>query len=195
MSPVEGPYSSLRSKKSWELTGLNTRAVSAPLLLPPIAMTSSSVRARPASAAMSVISQATFKPWPKMRRVLATTSSKRYMLNFLRMALLSPEKACVAVSTTPPLLSTFRLFSSLNSWVLGSRKPVKWLTAIILIPLNSSVALTAVLILSFMYRYIFVLVDEMMRMRRVMMISLCACLALMCMFFADAFRILHLGVK
>jgi len=36
---------------------------------------------------------------------------------------------------------------------------------------------------------------EITRMRRVMMASLCVCLALMCVFFPDAFRILHLGVK
>jgi cytochrome c oxidase subunit 4 len=36
---------------------------------------------------------------------------------------------------------------------------------------------------------------EITRMRRLMMFSLCVCLALMCVFFADAFRILNLGVK
>ncbi|MGI9102289.1 MAG: cytochrome C oxidase subunit IV family protein [Terriglobales bacterium] len=36
---------------------------------------------------------------------------------------------------------------------------------------------------------------EVKRMRRLMMMSLCVCLALMCVFFADAFRILSLGVK
>jgi cytochrome c oxidase subunit IV len=36
---------------------------------------------------------------------------------------------------------------------------------------------------------------EVTRMRRVMMISLCVCLALMCIFFPDAFRIINLGVK
>ncbi len=36
---------------------------------------------------------------------------------------------------------------------------------------------------------------EITRMRRLLMISLCICLALMSVFFADAFRILHFGVK
>ncbi len=36
---------------------------------------------------------------------------------------------------------------------------------------------------------------EVTRMRRVMMISLVICLSLMCTFFPDAFRILHLGVR
>lgn len=36
---------------------------------------------------------------------------------------------------------------------------------------------------------------EVRRMRRVLMMSLCICLALMCIFFADAFRILSLGVR
>lgn len=36
---------------------------------------------------------------------------------------------------------------------------------------------------------------EVRRMRRVLMMSLCACLALMCIFFPDAFRIISLGVK
>lgn len=36
---------------------------------------------------------------------------------------------------------------------------------------------------------------EVTRMRRVMIASLCVCLALMCVFFPDAFRIVNLGVK
>jgi hypothetical protein len=36
---------------------------------------------------------------------------------------------------------------------------------------------------------------EVTRMRRILMVSLCVCLVLMCVFFADAFRMLHLGVK
>ncbi len=36
---------------------------------------------------------------------------------------------------------------------------------------------------------------EVRRMRRVLMMSLCICLALMCIFFPDAFRILSLGVR
>ena len=36
---------------------------------------------------------------------------------------------------------------------------------------------------------------EVTRMRRLMMAALCVCLVLMCVFFPDAFRILHLGVK
>ncbi len=36
---------------------------------------------------------------------------------------------------------------------------------------------------------------EVRRMRRVLMMALCICLALMCIFFPDAFRILSLGVK
>ncbi len=36
---------------------------------------------------------------------------------------------------------------------------------------------------------------EIVRMRRLLMVSLCICLVLMCVFFADAFRILSLGVK
>jgi cytochrome c oxidase subunit 4 len=35
---------------------------------------------------------------------------------------------------------------------------------------------------------------EVTRMRRVLMASLCVCLALMSVFFPDAFRVLHLGV-
>ena len=36
---------------------------------------------------------------------------------------------------------------------------------------------------------------EIAAMKWVMMIAVCACLCLMCVFFADAFRILHLGVR
>ena len=65
-------------------------------------------------------------------------------------------------------------------------QPVRMLSIL----LGLSIIKAGLIILWFMHmKY------EMMRMRRVMMISLCACLALMCMFFADAFRILHLGVK
>lgn len=36
---------------------------------------------------------------------------------------------------------------------------------------------------------------EIAAMKWVMMIAVCACLCLMCVFFADAFRILYLGVR
>ena len=65
-------------------------------------------------------------------------------------------------------------------------QPVRMLSIL----LGLSIVKAALIILWFMHmKY------EIMRMRRLMMVSLCVCLALMCMFFADAFRILHLGVK
>jgi len=36
---------------------------------------------------------------------------------------------------------------------------------------------------------------EMARMKIVLMTAVCACLTLMCVFFPDALRVLHLGVK
>jgi caa(3)-type oxidase subunit IV len=60
----------------------------------------------------------------------------------------------------------------------------------LIILLGLSIIKAALIILWFMHmKY------EIMRMRRVMMVSLCVCLALMCVFFADAFRIIDLGVR
>jgi caa(3)-type oxidase subunit IV len=65
-------------------------------------------------------------------------------------------------------------------------QPVRMLSIL----LGLSIVKAALIILWFMHmKY------EITRMRRLLMVSLCVCLALMCMFFADAFRILHLGVK
>ncbi|MBZ5628124.1 MAG: cytochrome C oxidase subunit IV family protein [Acidobacteriia bacterium] len=65
-------------------------------------------------------------------------------------------------------------------------QPVRMLSIL----LGLSIVKAALIILWFMHmKY------ELTRMRRLMMISLCVCLALMCVFFADAFRILNLGVK
>jgi caa(3)-type oxidase subunit IV len=65
-------------------------------------------------------------------------------------------------------------------------QPVRMLSIL----LGLSVIKAALIISWFMHmRY------EVTRMRRLMMASLCVCLVLMCVFFADAFRILNLGVK
>jgi caa(3)-type oxidase subunit IV len=65
-------------------------------------------------------------------------------------------------------------------------QPVRMLSIL----LGLSVIKAALIILWFMHlRY------EVTRMRRILMASLCVCLVLMCVFFADAFRILHLGVR
>jgi cytochrome c oxidase subunit IV len=64
--------------------------------------------------------------------------------------------------------------------------PLKMLSIL----LGLSIIKAALIILWFMHmKY------EIMRMRRVMMVSLVVCLALMCVFFADAFRIIDLGVR
>jgi caa(3)-type oxidase subunit IV len=65
-------------------------------------------------------------------------------------------------------------------------QPVRMLSIL----LGLSIVKAALIILWFMHmKY------EIPRMRRLMMVSLCVCLGLMCVFFPDAFRILHLGVK
>jgi caa(3)-type oxidase subunit IV len=65
-------------------------------------------------------------------------------------------------------------------------QPLRMLTIL----LGLSVIKAALIISWFMHlRY------EVTRMRRILMVSLCVCLVLMCVFFADAFRILHLGVR
>jgi caa(3)-type oxidase subunit IV len=64
-------------------------------------------------------------------------------------------------------------------------QPVRMLSIL----LGLSIVKAALIISWFMHlRY------EITRMRRILMASLCACLVLMCVFFPDAFRILHLGV-
>jgi cytochrome c oxidase subunit IV len=65
-------------------------------------------------------------------------------------------------------------------------QPVRMLSILLAL----SIVKAALIISWFMHmRY------EVTRMRRLMMFSLCICLVLMCVFFPDAFRILHLGVK
>jgi cytochrome c oxidase subunit 4 len=65
-------------------------------------------------------------------------------------------------------------------------QPVRMLSIL----LGLSIVKAALIILWFMHmKY------EIPRMRRLMMVSLCVCLALMCIFFPDAYRILSLGVK
>ena len=65
-------------------------------------------------------------------------------------------------------------------------QPVRMLTIL----MGLSLIKAALIIQYFMH-----LKFEVARMRRIMMIALCVCLALMCIFFADAARILSLGVR
>jgi caa(3)-type oxidase subunit IV len=65
-------------------------------------------------------------------------------------------------------------------------QPVRMLSIL----LGLSIVKAALIILYFMHMKF-----EVTRMRRVLMLSLAICLCLMCTFFPDAFRILHLGVK
>ena len=85
------------------LLGARTKAVSAPLLVPPTAMTSSSVLIRPASVAMQEISQATFVPCPKRRRTCAVMPSTWIVPNLLFTALPRVPKACAVVRILAPL--------------------------------------------------------------------------------------------
>ena len=62
------PIADLRNMGSIN-AGTITAAVSAPLPVPAIAMTSSLQRTKPASAAMAAISTAPFTPCPNLRRV------------------------------------------------------------------------------------------------------------------------------
>ena len=64
-------------------------------------------------------------------------------------------------------------------------QPVRMLSIL----LGLSIIKSALIILWFMH-----LKFEVARMRRIMMVALCVCLALMCVFFADAFRVISLGV-
>ena len=65
-------------------------------------------------------------------------------------------------------------------------QPVKMLSILV----GLSVVKAALIILWFMHMKF-----ELPRMRRLTMVSLVVCLLLMCVFFADAFRILSLGVR
>ena len=55
-----------KAKNSVEYAGRSTMAVSAPSSVPPRAMTSSASEMRPASAAITATSTATFMPWLKV---------------------------------------------------------------------------------------------------------------------------------
>jgi caa(3)-type oxidase subunit IV len=65
-------------------------------------------------------------------------------------------------------------------------QPVRMLEALMVL----SIIKSALIIGYFMH-----LKYEIAAMKWVMMVAVCACLCLMCIFFADAFRILHLGVR
>ena len=60
----------------------------------------------------------------------------------------------------------------------------------LIVLMGLSVIKAALIIAYFMH-----LKFEMARMKVVLMTSVCVCLALMCVFFPDALRVLHLGVK
>lgn len=65
-------------------------------------------------------------------------------------------------------------------------QPVQMLEALMIISIIKSVLIIA---------YFMHLKYEIASMKWVMMTAVCACLCLMCVFFADAFRILNLGVR
>lgn len=112
------------------LLGFKTIAVSAPLAVPPITITSSSVRIKPASVAMQAISHPTFTPWPKRRKVAEMIPSTWMVANFLLTARPVVPNACAAVSIFAPFFSiVLRLFGR-SSWVFGSLNPVTCVTTV-----------------------------------------------------------------
>ncbi len=84
----------LISKKLDVYSGFIMHAVSAPLAVPPIAITSSSIGISPASADITVISIATFTPAPKIPAVKkAKVSTDNRVFSLYLMALATPAKA------------------------------------------------------------------------------------------------------
>ena len=65
----------LVSKNDWPWAGRTTTAVSAPRPVPPTAIVSRAGGSSPASVAIVAISTATLSPWPRSRRLIATTSA------------------------------------------------------------------------------------------------------------------------
>ena len=126
------------------LLGVITMAVSAPVLVPPMAMASSVVVMAPASVAMHVISQQTFVPCPKRRRVSEIIPSIWMAPYFLLMARPRVPKAWAVVIIVAWLFWSVFLWVGRSCWVLGSVNPVTWVTAIRLWFLKVFVAWAAV---------------------------------------------------
>lgn len=126
------------------LLGFRTKAESAPLMVPPITITSSSVLITPASVAMQAISQPTFTPWPKRRRTAEKIPSISIVANFLVTARPKVPNACAVVIIVAPLFSIIFWFVGRSCWVLGSVNPVTCVIIVRLYPLKSLEALTPV---------------------------------------------------
>ena len=132
------------SKNVCVLLGIKTNAVSAPLMVPPMAIASSSVRMSPASAAIHAISQLTFVPCPKSRRTAEIIPSTCSVWNFLFTARPRVPNACVVVSVFAPFCSIVLRFCGIICWVFGFVNPVTCDTTIRLWSLNVWVALMPV---------------------------------------------------
>ena len=104
--------------------------MSAPLLVPPIAIVSSPVLIKPASAAMHAISQVTFTPWPKRRRVAETIPSVWRVLNLFLTARPRVPKAWAVVRIFALLFWMTVRFCGLSCCVLGLVNPVTWVTTV-----------------------------------------------------------------
>jgi len=114
-----------------------TQTVSAPLAVPPTAITSSSGETTPWSAAMSVHSTATFNPTDTtLRSASATASVLEPPPTFAdrENARSRPERACVPVTIVTPELSSLLAASLENSHSPGLEKPTTWVTTTRLTP-------------------------------------------------------------
>jgi len=103
-------------KKLFACPGLITHATSAPVPVPPIAMTSESspTGIMPESAAMIVISTATLNPIPnRLLRTAAMTSALLAPPSLSVNDRSTPDNGCVCVKTVAPISSSvLRLLSS-----------------------------------------------------------------------------------
>jgi len=89
-----------------------------------MAMVSSSVRMRPASAAMHAISQLTFVPCPKSRSAAEIIPSTCSVWNFLFTARPRVPNACAVVRVFAPFCSIILRFCGAICWVFGFVNPV-----------------------------------------------------------------------
>ena len=117
-----------KSKAVWVLVGFMTRAVSAPLIVPAIVIVSWVVGMAPASVAMQAISQLTFVPCPKRRRVSEIMPSVWMVPNFLLIARPRVPKAWAVVRSFALLFWMVFLCWGWSCWVSGCVNPVTWVT-------------------------------------------------------------------
>jgi hypothetical protein len=108
-----------------------TQTVSAPLMVPPAAITSSSTLSTPWSVAISTHSTATFRPTATTFRNASATASVREpppTFGDRERARSSPDRAWVPVTIMAPSFRRISAVEAENSHTPGFENPTTWVT-------------------------------------------------------------------